>query len=813
MGCTWDPVFREYCGLLWRAGKHRGVVHGFALNSHTSAIADSGEYPPYARGGRIGFAELARTLRGLGAELEWTPQRGRRAARIALITALGAGVTAFLQISNALGLTLLFNFAAPEMALSFTAAIRFLLGAAVCQALGLALAGAMADSPIPHLAIFIALSIVSGYLIYANPRIGRLWVWVQVPVLTAFYLVIFDPDGFGWTDEQAFVGVAAAVAILYAANTLLWPKSAAQVLGESLAITADRSRRRLTLLLHIWAGVDGLGPKDDRPVASKLGYHLTLLGPASRHSQGVEVVGRLLAAVMVAERVHNEIERIAELVCECAGTLLDEGVRDGLMRAGTHLDAMLERYVSELVDVAGDSGREPEGGRGPAPFRSEDRRSAPARSELAGLRAYCRDSETQGRAAGVALGLTIALIERLETICTLLEIHPAELSSSFLGTDQDEDSNAWGPTGRAGAEADRGDATASARPSRPRRNRFLVRYAVRHTIAMALAFVSGLFVNNAAMHAALWLLMIGGPPSHGATVRKFTIRAIGAAAALSLAALGTILLAPNGTTVVAYMFATFMGSLVMAYIGQGGGLISYLSIGGTAFVIAFSGPGPRNDAFASIWTIWGISFGMLIMAAVAIVWREWARRTLVEEFQAPLEALVALVSAAHRRDRSAAEVDNAQMALINGVSEMLSVASDAQLEGRGAGIDAANLVDALDSLRRVGFMLGNLALLSNPALLGNLASEDFGNADLGDAAAQAERESLEAALHARLADWLESLRLQDAEGVPSLAPLRGMVLTSAAPDLSRWAALGGDHGRLAELVRTLEEQLKTVSVH
>jgi hypothetical protein len=318
---------------------------------------------------------------------------------------------------------------------------------------------------------------------------------------------------------------------------------------------------------------------------------------------------------------------------------------------------------------------------------------------------------------------------------------------------------------------------------------------------MALAFLSGLFVNNPAMHAALWLLMIGGPPSHRATARKFTIRAICAAAALSLAALGTILLVPNGTTVFSYMVAIFVGSLIMAYVGQGGGLLSYLSIGGTAFVIAFSGLGPRNDAFASIWTIWGISFGMLIRAVVSMVWRERASRTLVEEFQAPIEALVALVSASHRRSRDSAEVEGAQMALIGGVREMLSVASDAQLEGRGVGIDAANLVDALDSLRRVGFMLGKLAL------------QDMGAADIADAAAQEERVSLEAALHARFADWLESLRVQDAEGVPSLAPLREMVLTCEAPDLSGWADRADEHGRLAGLVRTLEEQLKAVSVH
>src|SRR5262249_24319290 len=170
----------------------------------------------------------------------------------------------------------------------------------------------------------------------------------------------------------------------------------------------------------------------------------------------------------------------------------------------------------------------------------------------------------------------------------------------------------------------------------------------------------------------LWLLMIGGPPSHGATVRKFTIRAIGAALALILAALGTILLAPNSTTIFSYAIAVSVGALAMAYIGQGGGLLSYLSIGGTAFVIAFSGPGPRSDVFGSIWTIWGISFGMLIRAAVSLVWRERASRTLVEEFQAPLEAILEILTPAHDDGPDAEAIGKAELNLIGGITEMLS---------------------------------------------------------------------------------------------------------------------------------------------
>ncbi|HTW89778.1 MAG TPA: hypothetical protein VMD75_17400, partial [Candidatus Binataceae bacterium] len=124
---------------------------------------------------------------------------------------------------------------------------------------------------------------------------------------------------------------------------------------------------------------------------------------------------------------------------------------------------------------------------------------------------------------------------------------------------------------------------------------------------MTIAFVAGLFDNNAAIHAALWLLMIGGPPSHGGTAKKFTMRAIGAAGALLIAALGTIVLAPNFISLPPYMLAIFIGVALMTYIGEGGGALSYLAIGGTAFMIAFSAPGPRPEMVASIWTIWGIS--------------------------------------------------------------------------------------------------------------------------------------------------------------------------------------------------------------
>jgi hypothetical protein len=334
---------------------------------------------------------------------------------------------------------------------------------------------------------------------------------------------------------------------------------------------------------------------------------------------------------------------------------------------------------------------------------------------------------------------------------------------------------------------------------------FLVRFSARHTLALTAAFLIGVWDNNPALHAAIWLLMLGGPPSHGATVRKFTVRAIGASGALALAALGTIVVAPNFTSPGPYLGAIFVGTLLMAYVGEGGGILSYLAIGGTAFVIGYGGPGPRADVLGSLWSIWVISLGMIIRAVISLLWRERASRTLAEQFQAPLVAMLELVKAGGGGDDTRRRV-GAERAAAAGIAMMLTVANDAMLEGGGAEIDGDRLVNALDTLRRLAFALSNLAR-AGPA---RAATIGVGmSAQLMDA------------IRMRLESWLGSLRDQTESGVASRAPLRKMVAEANAPELRLLSSekLGGEIDRLyataaervIRLTETLQRQLATVS--
>ncbi len=714
-------------------------------------------------------------------ELSPTPGRWRRAARVGLITALGAGATAALQITNPLGLTLLFNFALPEAAFSPARGVTFICSAAVFQGLGLMLVGALVDSPVVHVTVFILLCLFTTYVIYAVPTLGRLWVWIQVPVVTAFYLALFIPDGLLSNAAQAFGAMAIAIAVLLLCNSVVRPEPARSVLADSIIATLARSGRRLATLIEIVLGE--VPATDERPVASRLGYHLSLLGPAIASARGAAGPAALLADVIVAEGIRGQVDRVAAAALASATGPITAAKAGELRALHAALDQRLERYLENL--------REHRADRIPS---ASDARPGPD-----GTSSDSADPDAPG-----ALGARIARLgEDLPELAAITA--PMARIGELLQTDLSE----FPPDEtELPSEEDEIDEAARRRPAGARN--FLIRFSARHTIALTAAFLIGLWDNNPALHAAIWLLMLGGPPSHGATARKFTMRAIGASGALALAALGTLVIDPNFTSPGPYMAAIFAGTLLMAYIGEGGGILSYLSIGGTAFVIGYGSPGPRADVIGSIWSIWGISLGMIIRAVVSLLWREKARRTLAEQFQAPLAAILELLREGtgpkEQRRRAAAE-----MATVSGIAMMLSVANDAMLEGRSAEIDGDQLVNALDTLRRLAFAIDNMA--RHKTVPTSVAKD------------AADNSALIGAIKIRLESWLQSLHDQTESGVTSLAPLRKMVAEAKVPELPLLssemhnpspgtdASYGAAAERVVQLTQALEIQLAAVSLN
>lgn len=280
------------------------------------------------------------------------------------------------------------------------------------------------------------------------------------------------------------------------------------------------------------------------------------------------------------------------------------------------------------------------------------------------------------------------------------------------------------------------------------------------------------------------------------------MRALGSSGALALAALGTVMVAPNYTSPVPYMAAIFIGVLLMAYVGEGGGVLSYLAIGGTAFVIAYSGPGPRSDVLGSLWSIWGISVGMIIRAGLTLLWREHSYRTLAEEFQAPFAAILELIHETEGASNVPRRI-TARTSVVSSIQVMLSVANDALLEGRSAEIDANSLIEALDILLRLAFIFGRPDRLSldKPAISAAVTQ----------------------AVRSRLHAWLEKLSAETESGAIRPAPLRRMVLEAAVPPLA--PIMGPDESRasgsstpteadrrIINLMLLLEKKLSAISL-
>jgi uncharacterized membrane protein YccC len=284
--------------------------------------------------------------------------------------------------------------------------------------------------------------------------------------------------------------------------------------------------------------------------------------------------------------------------------------------------------------------------------------------------------------------------------------------------------------------------------------------------------------------------MIGGTTSHGATLRKVTVRILGAVLGGALTAAAIIILSPNFGSLPSYTLAIFGGAAVMAYIGQGGGILAFMAIGATVFLIALSGVNPRDNVFASLWTVWGIIIGMVIRAIVSMVWIEHAPRTLAEEFRPVIAGLAGMIT------RSAdsplpRDVSADAAAVIDGLGELLAVANDARLEGRSAGIDPAALLEVLENL----IELACLAAAFSPA--GSAGVQTAGR------------------IRARLLAWHDYLERQAASRRIDRAPLREMVMHAdhLPQPLLAGATPGTAQPRLAAAFDELERSFGQVSLY
>lgn len=635
--------------------------------------ADLGLGLPGARGAR-----LDRFIHSLVEELEPRPGRLWDSVRMALVTAVGAGLMAAMHIDTELGVYLLWSIVSAPAAMMAPAA-----GAALIAVLGIALAasvplaGVLVEAPWMLVTFFAAASALSTYLL-SDAQLNNGWRMVQIFALSSFWTVVFDPAGFGWSVAYAFSGGLVGFAVIMLFDNVLWPDPAERRLLHLLATAAAASRRRLAAVGRAYLEPAGSVALPRSSAAGAMSAHLALLSRADREKLTPRRHAELLAAVSVSERRRLEIERLLSIAREPLPHLIRGMLRPQLQMVLEAIDAAL-LTDEELLRAGLDQAEE-----------AMPDAAGPIYSMLEAYNRRISELHPQfiSNARPDELSNLSAFVVGLQRLARLFIRTPIPLAAA---------------TRRPGATR----AAAARDPAR-------VRYCLKLSAALALAFVVGVTTQRADLTTILWTVMIAGLPTYGASLRKMILRFAGAALGGVLGLAAIIAVSPNFETVVTYVAVFFIALVPCAYLGLSGGRLGYPGKqAGITFCLLFVGLSPSVREYEALWRLWGVLLGVIAAAIVFIVlWPEYAGESMIPRLERMLEIILSLMPRGGPC-LSEAEVESLEIDCAKILSELLAVADDARIEGGRSGIDPDAVVDAVGTLRRIAHRLGSVAAWRN----------------------------------------------------------------------------------------------------
>ena len=243
-------------------------------------------------------------------------------------------------------------------------------------------------------------------------------------------------------------------------------------------------------------------------------------------------------------------------------------------------------------------------------------------------------------------------------------------------------------------------------------DRQMVRHSLKTGLAVAVAFVVSLMAHHPQLAVMIQTVLLVGPPTFGAQVRKMGLRLAGGVAGALLVIPTIMILSPNFDGIGAYLIANFIVLLIAAYIATSTTRINYAGLqGGISFVIAVATLAPSLDVTEPLWRIWGTILGLLITTIVfLLVQPEYSGRALAERMPPFLRAVILMISYGSEQPVAEERMRSLQMYTVRAYQEILSIAEDARLEGYRSGIDHTALIDVAENLARIGYRLGDVAM-------------------------------------------------------------------------------------------------------
>jgi hypothetical protein len=608
---------------------------------------------------------------------ELAPSRRRfiEAARTAVKATVTTGSAATLQIFGPFGALFAFRLGQPGISFGLFEGGLTIVCAAIMQAAIVPITGKLLDYPGLIIAFLFVVFATVAYLL-SNTRLFLILALVAVGTITTVYVGIFEPGQIGWGSTYTFDGILAATLVMVAVDTWIWPSPAEPRLLESVAADFERSRMRLEMVEQRY--LDPLSaPLPEPQLASRLASHLALLESIKEHAKPTpEHLARLLDAVVTAERIFLEVERLALLADEPVSDEIRQTYRPQLKEVLRDLDGALARRAEDVL--AG------------IPASKHPAEGIPPR--LRELIQYLKEASRQilaGPQTSTAFGAAsfAGFVDALDVIENLLV-------TPLFGGIAGEETGVEDTAGHRFFDSDR------------------FRFSVKLGTTMVLGLQVGLTTQRADLQTILWSIAVaGGPNQYGAVLRKTILRLVGCVMG-GLAALGAmILVSENFDSLPAYLVAIFAVTFFSTYVAQSSDWLNYAGIQtGITFLICYVGLGPSSDIYRPLWRFWGIVLGVLTTGFVFLfLWPEYASDKLVESLIKLIRTAVDFGKQVADGTVTETKIAAVERRLSAELLEALNFADQAKLEGQRGLTNSANGVAAATILVRIAYRFEAIA--------------------------------------------------------------------------------------------------------
>jgi len=603
---------------------------------------------------------------------ELAPNRRRitEAARNAAKSAVTTGLATSMQILGPFGPLFAYRIGQPGLSLGvFEGAVTIAIAAAM-QAAIVPITGKILDYPG---LIMVFLFVVFAAIAYfsANTRLFMLFALTAVGTISTVYVGIFEPGQIGWGSTYTFDGILVATLVMVLFDTLIWPSPPEPRLLESIAADFERTRGRLQLVGHRY--LDPFAdPLPAARVKSTLAPNLMLLNSVKEYMKPAPShIAALLDAVMTAEHVYMEVERLAVLADEPVSEAIRQNHQETIHAAIKALDKVLAQRAENVLAGLPDG-----------------ESSSQLAADLQVTIQHLGDWSTQIlRANHQSMASEIAnlsgFIGGLEKVADLLEPRERPLGSAVEATAAEDD---YEP--------------------RPFIDPPAFRFSIKLGAAITLALLVGLTTQRADLQTILWSVVVAGlPNTYGAVARKTVLRLAGCVMG-GLAALAAMLIvSQNFDSLAAYLAAIFTVTIFSTYVAQSSEWLGYAGIQtGITFMICYVGPAPSSDIYKPLWRFWGIVLGVLTAGFVFLfLLPEYASDKLIASLDKLLRTALAFgkeVVAGRITEERIAAVERRFSA---NLLQVLNMADQARFEGRRGAINSAAGIEAATIITRIAY--------------------------------------------------------------------------------------------------------------